>query len=174
VTTGFREAAERRVAELEQRDRDRQVAREAKAAEQQAGQAADRERRQHAQRQQADQHAAEARSRLARRFGISAQRVVLGAEYRLFLIPHRDLAVAYRHEPTPHHPGGGTPRWPVDRMPQDSSWEQQSRLQRVLNVGVDPPLLVRGDQIHTHTLEVDRLLVDPAVHDLTNLTGATA
>jgi hypothetical protein len=71
-TSSFKEAAERRVAELEQRDRDRQVAREAKAAEDRAGQTADRERREQVQRQAAEQQAAGARARNARRYGIAA------------------------------------------------------------------------------------------------------
>lgn len=169
--TAFRQAAEERIRELERRDKERQIAAEARAAEQRATQAQERERRQRAQQEAAEQQATEHRARLARRFGIAATRVVLAAEYRLFVIEHRDLAIAYRHQPPRHHPGGHAPR--TDTPVGASSWDQQARLQRVLNVGVDGPLLVRGDQILDHTNAVDRLVVDATVDELTNLAGGS-
>jgi hypothetical protein len=173
-TTSFRQAAQARIRELEDRERARRVASEQRAAEQRAGQAADRERREQAQRDAAGQAAMEARERLARRYGIAAGAVVLTAEYRLFLIPHvaPGLAVAYRRPVRAHHPGGRAPR--ADTPAEPSSWSQQLGLQRELDAGVDPPLIVRGDQILAHADPVaDRLVVDPAPGDLVPTSRGT-
>ncbi len=74
TTSSFREQAEKRVAELERRDRERQVYAEQRAAEARAGQAQERDRREQAQGEAAEQAAAQAPGELTRRFGIAATR----------------------------------------------------------------------------------------------------
>ena len=99
------------------------------------------------------------RQQLAQRFGAGvAARVPMRAEVYLFVLEHRGLAVAYSRSP-----GDGSA----------ASWAHQARLQRVLNVGVDPPLIVVGAQIAGYAEGVDRLVVDPDVDELTALCNPT-
>jgi hypothetical protein len=136
-----------------------------RAAKQRAGQAAERERREAAQSKAAEQADAEHRARLADRFGeTGAQRVVLHREYHLFLVPHRDVAVAYPRPAAPRHPGGHAPRATVAASP--SSWAHQRTLQNTLNAGVDMPALVRGDRLLEAAAVVSRLLIDPTTAEL--------
>jgi hypothetical protein len=157
-TSTFKTAAEKRIRQLEDRERERLVAREARAAEQQAGQAALRARRDQAQRDAAEQAAAEMRARLAKHFGIAGSRVNLAAEVYLFVLEHRGLAVAY------------TRTKGDDRR---VSWQLQAGLQRALNCGVDLPVIVTGAQILDHTQGIDRLVVDPEPGELAPLKPPT-
>jgi hypothetical protein len=170
--TSFREAAERRIAELEQAERDRQVKREARAIEQRASAVADRERREAKLQADAEHAAADARAQLARRFGIAATRVVLAADYYVFTVEHRDIAVAYRRDVTAYHPGGGAPGHAPALMATNGSslsWRRQLALQNVLRVGVDMPTIVRGDALLEAAGDAGRLLVDPTPVELARI-----
>lgn len=156
MDTTFRQVAERRVAELEQRDADRKVRAEQRAAEQRAGQAAERDRRDQARQAEAAQQAAEARARLARRYGIASAPIVLHGEYYAFTCPARDVLVAISR------PAGSTSR---------DSWRHQRRLQEQLGVGLAPPAILVGAQLVDAADDVDRLVVDPSAEELANLTG---
>ena len=70
------------------------------------------------------------------------------------MLEHRGLAIAY------------TRTSGDDRR---TSWQRQARLQRVLDTGVDMPVIVAGAQILDYCEAVDRLLVDPTVDELAAL-----
>jgi hypothetical protein len=169
VPRGFRAAAEQRISELEQRDRERQVRAEEGAVRERAAQRAERERRERAQQTEATQADAEHRARLAQRFGQqAADRVNLHGEYHLFTVGHRNVAAAYARPAEAHHPGGHAPRRtpaPAVRS-RGASWDHQLALQRGLGVGVDPPVIVYGDKLADAAANVDRLLIDPSDTDL--------
>jgi hypothetical protein len=147
----FRELAERRIEVLEQREQERKIAAEARAAEQQAGQVELRERREAKRRAEAEQQAAETLAALARDHGQEvAGRVRLGSEFYVFTVPARGGVVAYGR------PAGSTSR---------DSWRHQQRLQEQLGVGLDPPAILVGAQLGEAAAGV-ALLVDPTPAEL--------
>ncbi len=134
-----------------------------------AARRADPDRREPAQQAAAEQADAEHRARLAQRFGQqAADRVNLHSEYHLFTVGHRNVAVAYARPVVAHHPGGHAPRRtpaPAVRS-RGASWDRQLALQRGLGVGVNPPVIVYGNQLADAAADVDRLLIDPSDIDL--------
>ena len=158
-TTGsFRQAAAKRLRELEQADRDRQVAREARAAADRANQVELRVRRERAQAEQGAQQAGDVRSRLARRFGIAPQQVNVHGEYWAFAVGYPDVFVAISRPP------GSTSR---------DNWRHQQRLQAAFGVGLDPPAILVGAQLVDAADGLGRLLMDPDAGALAALASPT-
>lgn len=172
----LREQAERRIADLDAKERERKIRQEDHAERARQTQAADAQERRVRQAADAEHAAQVARARLASRLGSDlAAKIIPGLEYFAFVLPHRGFAVAFARvaaEPR-SAPRVGGPR-PAAVLaaagPRSRSWALQASLQRALNVGVDMPTIVVGERLDQ--LGYPLVAIDPDATELADLAAA--
>jgi len=162
VTTS-RDIAERRVAELDARDRERRIRAEERAVRSRAADAAHAERRATADRERWERVDAQARQRVAERFGHeAAKKVGLDALYRVFVVGGAAIAIPHRGEPTSHNGR----HLVANHSP---AWKVQARLQAVLGVNPGLAALLEGRHLGRADRNATALLVDPTDDELRRL-----
>ena len=116
------------------------------------------------------------RAALRAAFGDLADRVDLDADYRVFRVEPHGIAIAYRVDRAPRHPGGGAPRRARALITGSPSWDRQRELQDAFNVGVAMPVIVPATRLERELRGTRLAAVDPTaadLHDLARPDGGT-